>query len=145
MSEDDELAPRPLTFRFNPERTELCVVPVRLDVVGDAQIVLGYVRPDLPKSRIAGQWAAALEFSPGSGMLAQLVTRPDDRAEEWGPCEMVWPEVDDALDDEITDEGLGGFLLGWDLLQKVVITFVGPEGFLAFTLPITPEGETPPT
>lgn len=128
-AEDDD----PLIFRYGAGSGEPPFVPVRLDVVGSVQIVLAHVRPELPVSSIAAQWANALDLSHGAAVLAQLVTRNDEQAEGWGPCEMLTPAVDDELDAAITFEGLGGFLLGRDFLRFVWVTFIGPAGLIAFT------------
>jgi hypothetical protein len=45
---------------------------------------------------------------------------------------MLTPEVDDALDEAITPEGLGGLLLGHDFLRFFLLTFIGPAGLVVF-------------
>jgi hypothetical protein len=130
----------PLIFRYDGDEPPW--VPVRLDVVGFDQIVLASLRPDLPKTVIAEQWAEALNLSRGSAMLAQLVTRTDAEAENWGPCDMVFPEVSPELDDAITDDGVGGLLLGWDFLKQVTLTYLGPLAIIAFTQAVE-GGEAP--
>lgn len=116
----------PLVIRMGGPSGTTPVAFVHLDIVGTTQIVRAILRPDLPTSVIAAQWAAALELSAGAGVMAQLATRDDEGAELWGPAELITPEVDNALDDQIDDDGTGGFLVGHDLLEDLWITYVGP-------------------
>src|SRR5688500_14151098 len=74
----------------------------------------------------AAPTATALKLSHGAGVLVQLATRGDDLADLRGPCELITPEVDDALDGAITDDAIGGLLLGQDFLQSVVVSLLGP-------------------
>lgn len=126
--EDEE----PLVFRYGGDSGEPAYVPLRLTVVGNEQIVLAEIHPELPVSRIAAQWASALDLSHGASVVAHLVSGAGDDAEEWGPGEMLTPEVDAELDYEITDEGSGGFLLGRDFLRLLWVVFLGPVGVVVF-------------
>jgi hypothetical protein len=125
--DEDEDEAEPLVLR----RTDgLPIVPLNLDVVGSTQIVPALLRPDLNVSRIAPIWASGLELSHGAAVLAQLATRYDDAAALWGPCQMITPVIDPALDEALAEEGVGGVMLGNDLLQHVWLTLVGPAGLI---------------
>jgi hypothetical protein len=126
---------QPLLYRYGGPAGTLPVVSVHLTVVDSTQIVPGILRPDLPTTIIAAQWAAALNLSRGGGVLVQLATRGDDQAELRGPCELTTPEVDDALDEAITDDAIGGLLLGQDFLQSVVVSLLGPARLVVILSP----------
>lgn len=126
---------QPLLYRYGGPAGTLPVVSVHLDVVQSTQIVPGILRPDLATSVIAAQWAAALNLSEGAGVLVQLATRGDDMAELRGPCELITPAVDDALDDAITEDAVGGLLLGQDFLQSVIVSLLGPARLVVILFP----------
>jgi hypothetical protein len=114
-----------------PSRTTP-VALVSLEVAGNSQIVTAILRPDLPVSTISSRWAAGLGLSSGGAAIAQLVAREE---EHWGPAERITPQVKEALDAWIDDEGLGGFLLGHDFLQSVWLTYLSPAGLVVITDP----------
>ena len=130
--EDDQ----PLVLRYGGPTGTLPLVPAHLDVVGTTQIVPAILRPDLTVTVLAAQWAEALGLSRGAAVLVQLATRNDDQAEFWGPCEMITPEVDDALDAEVTEDAVGGLLLGQDFLQSVIVTLLGPARLIVLLKPV---------
>jgi hypothetical protein len=129
---------QPLVVRFGGPEGATPQVPIHLTVVGSTQIVTGVVRPDLRVSRMAAQWASALDLSIGAGVVAQLATGLGPEAELWGPGELITPEVDPSLDENVTDDMSGGFLVGQDFLHTVWMTVVGPHQLLAFTRPTSP-------
>jgi hypothetical protein len=110
------------------------VALVSLEVAGNSQIVTAILRPDEPVSTISSRWAVALGLSSGGAAIAQLVAREEER---WGPAERITPMVEEALDERIDEEGLGGFLLGHDFLQSVWLTYLGPAGLVVITDPTT--------
>lgn len=122
-----------LVFRMN-EDGSLPSIPVRLDLSGHFQIIPAELRLDVRRSQIASQWAEALGLSAGAAALAQVATRLDDSAEQWGPCEYLTPEVSPALDSEIDDQtAVGGFWLGQDFLRSIVVTVLGPVQLVALS------------
>jgi len=106
----------------------LPVVSLHLDVASvGTQIVNAILRPDLAVTHIAEQWRSAVELSEGAAVLAQLATSSDAGAQLWGPCEMITPTIEPALDAEIDPlTAIGGLLLGRDLLGSLVVMFIGP-------------------
>jgi hypothetical protein len=100
MNDEFEDEEQPLLIRYEgPDTTPLAWV--HLDVAGGTQIVPAILRPDLPVTVIASQWAEALGLSQGAGVLAQIATGGDDSAEKWGPCERITPKVSEDLNDAI--------------------------------------------
>jgi hypothetical protein len=134
MTDEFEEEERPLVLRYEgPEKTPL--VWVHLDVAGGTQIVPAIVRPDLPITVIASQWAEGLGLSRGAAVLAQIATGGDDTAEQWGPCEYITPEVSEALDGEIREDAVGGLLLGQDFLQAIIVNLLGPARLMVLLTP----------
>lgn len=134
MNDDFEQEDQPLLVRYEgPGTTPLAWV--HLDVAGGTQIVPAILRPDLPITVIALQWAEALGLSHGAAVLAQIVTGGDDSAEKWGPCEYITPNVSKDLDDEIGDDAVGGLLIGQDFLQAIIVTLLGPARLMILLTP----------
>lgn len=131
MMDDDSETEPPLLLRFSGEGGTVPAAPVHLDCVGSTQIVPGILRPDVPITHMASQWADALDLSTGAAVLAQLATRDDELAAHWGPCEMITPVIDPEM--SVGRDLLGGLLLGQDFLESVWVTYIGPAGLIAIT------------
>jgi len=129
----------PLIFRMVGPDGVTPAVLVQLDVTGFNQVLTGVLRPDLAHSVIAAQWAAGLELSAGAGAIAQLSKTWSANEALWGPAQLVTPKVDPALDNEIDEQGNGGFLLGHDFLEGVWVAYVGPARLVVVSWP--PEGD----
>lgn len=125
---------QPLLIRYDSGATPL-VVQTQLDVVDSTQIVPAILRPDLPVSVIAAQWALALGLSEGAAVLAQIATANDADAELWGPCELLTPQISPALDKELGDDFVGGLLLGQDFLKSLIVTLLGPASLIVLLRP----------
>ncbi len=134
MNDDFEQEDQPLLVRYEGRGTTP-LAWVHLDVAGGTQIVPAILRPDLPVTVIASQWAEALGLSEGAAVLAQIATGGDDSAEQWGPCEYITPNVSKDLDDEIGDDAVGGLLLGQDFLQEIIVTLLGPARLMILLTP----------
>jgi hypothetical protein len=134
MNDEFEDEEQPLLIRYEgPDTTPLAWI--HLDVAGGTQIVPAILRPDLPVTVIASQWAEALGLSQGAGVLAQIATRGDDSGEKWGPCERITPKVSEDLNDAIGDDAVGGLLLGQDFLQAIIVTLLGPARLMVLLKP----------
>ena len=124
----------------------LPVVPVRITVVDNELVIPAILRPDLPVSRIAPQWAEAVEMSNGAAMLACVFSGYDEAARGWGPSQMLTPDFDDSLSDRpiggflFGQDTVGGFLLGQDFLENVMLMFVGPARLFILGKPPEAEG-----
>lgn len=122
-----------LTLRMGGKSGTTPLALVRLEVAGNTQNLTGVLRPDLPTTRIASQWSSALGLSAGGGAIAQILAGEE---ESWGPAELITPTVEDALNAQIDADGAGGLLLGYDLLHKVWVTYIGAQKLviLAYTV-----------
>lgn len=125
---------QPLLVRYDSGATPL-VVQIQLDFVGSTQIVPAILRPDLPVSVIAAQWAASLGLSEGAAVLVQIATSNDAQAELWGPCELLTPQVSHTLDQEVGEDFVGGLLLGQDFLKSLIVTLLGPASLIVLLRP----------
>jgi hypothetical protein len=119
---NEEYDEQHLTLRTGGKDGTTALALVHLVVVDSTQIVTAVLRPDTQQTRIAAQWAESLGLSPGAGMIARLAV---DEQELWGPDALITPIVEDSLDDEIDDEGVGGLVLANDFLHTVWVTFMG--------------------
>jgi hypothetical protein len=104
----------------------------RVEAAGMTQVLLAVLRPDIGRTRIASHWAQALGLSPEGSAFARLMV---DEHEPWGPAEMITPAVDETLDDDITDDGAGGLLLGNDFLHTIWVMFMGELRLVVLTKP----------